>query len=1433
MQYKIINPLSFRNSDVKKNALLKFYRNYFKAPKTAPFSKDYWEAIKKGEDNLFYTLDTVLMIYNDHIIDEDLVFFLKLIQRNDSLRSAILEVLQKEELETGWESLSEEVLTTTKIFNEPMFAFDEEEISPLQNQLAEERDKARTNFCGTFFGESIVDFYQYCPSLIAGLNDVNLKKLILSHPVAVSLLADPKLASRIAGVLGANDIAILFATKAEAVPKKQYTELLLKFCRTYKPRVIVDIFQQLQMRLPSTTLGQEDFDIIGENIYSCESYLLNWIAQDAKIFFAYVVSPEHFTRLLRLLADPLEYLTSIIAQRPDIADWVMDYAVAVIATLLRLKTITDQKLVQFLEQTIINRRSLSSILSAQIRQGLGSFATLFPFHANDLVELLLNPTVRRLIKLTPAEVNAYLKDPFLKSVLDRVISEDDAIFEKIASNVSKVDFPLTTGRSSVLRRLAVYSSVEALEHNLTPFEAFALAKSKDWNNLKDKLSQSKTSLQTFSHLIFRLRLEYNPLSKSSFCEFLCDQFLSDRYFEEFKKDTGHIEILLLVGSGTQLVNCLAKIFSSCRSAQQSQASTSLAIMHSNAQRRHLLGRLARSLIPNPVIDKEAGDVTVNIELKKLLSAVNISNILELMEFFSDSRFLDYLDCKLFFQALMSKSVSDRLEILKRIANKALMFKLLTESSTHRFDYLLMQLLSSIEDNDFIFKELGENDLVKWLNSLSFKLIEFFFENSVVLAIRARLIMVLKKYWVKITNYDLLHYLFCRPSLLSEIMTDFSLPSLVNFLISDLGTQIIELLKLQATEGQESQLPKLFSSNIVVFDNLARNSNSLIKVICLNISFGELVFRDWSSFKSFDFTFEELLYRLFSTDYLKVLSVYSKQDNFIALLSSVLEQLPPEIQAKANQICSIAPANSTKNIKEESAHAVVRNKLVSSASQSNLLAQRQIRDQVEASIEVKHLHAQIQRGKFEEACVEIKSTIIKDGVKLYESGLKAKFFPGVFVIKDNFFELLIWLVLNKHLQLASSYLLSLPRDFYEGYKFLVEDPSEKINQIAFTKLIYRLETLVVTCLFTALPSPQNYNLFAELLFLCCENFPDTILTCLGDDNFLNAVLSTLVLYWENKNGVKFEGEIIACFLILKAYIERPLVGSHPNNINFVIGHIAAQTKTLTGQRKTFVTNLFSLENLRRIGSVRLLGQFLRSPEYAQGLKAEQLLELLTSFPSLIMSIIFYPHNLSKLSPPAFVELLPYLTNGDEPTANRASIFCEIFQQQLIVSSNQAQEATTTTSRIFVTLGHSNPLQPRVTEASLSLDEKKLVTFIKINEYLPLIKTPLIENIMQIYLGKFPYQTEFDILKILLLILIEPNKTFVNGRIKSLVNLLVTPEQLVLAEEFKEKIAEGREIFSRTNYEQEESKLITVEVTRLLGHARSNSEPDLHSARAVAP
>ncbi len=1414
MQYKIINPSRFSNDDAKKNALLVFYARYFKIDPAEKlnFSRGYWEAIKKPnwestdrpKKSLFFTLDTVLMIYNDGLIEEDMVTFLQLLQKNNLLRAAFLEVLQKEELEKDWERLSRDDLTER--------FFDESEVVALQDLLADERDKARKSFCKVFFGESIGLFHKHCPSLINELNAENLRKLILSHTAAFSLLNDPSLAPRIAAVLQDDDIGFLFASKVESVRRRQYTRSLLTFCRTYKTNVFIEFLKLYQRRIPSETLNQESYDYIEENLLSCEFYFVEWVAQNSRVFFAYYTTPQHFTRLLRFPEDPLKYLANILRSNIPIAEILMDAAIGVVATLLRLKKIPDQTLVDFLKQSIVKDETFASTLAKQIRSHLSEFDTNLPFDAGDIVEILLNPAMRALIKLTPEEIKAYIQQPSLQSLLDRIISEDDVVYTRLEANlVGKVDFPLTTGLRGMKGRLAVYSSVEALENNLTAFEAFALANSNEWDTFKDRLIQSKTPLQTLSHLIFRLRLEYGTHSKSSFSEFLCDQFLSDRYFEEFKRDRSNLEILLFVGTGAQIVNCVAKIFSACRSAAQLSGAASQANMGLNALRRHLLGKLARGFT----------------ELNKLLCTVSVTNILELLELFCDNQFLEHLNCKFFFQALMAKSVAERVEILKRNATRGLVLKILTESASHGFDFSLMRLLNDSQDVGFLFKDLSDKDILQWLNSDPFSeaMITFIFTHSSFSVIRPRLITIIQKNWDEIRNRNLLYYVFCNLALLSKVVEKLSLASLVKFLISDLGMKTMECLVLQRIESQQAYLPLIFSSNIVVFDGLAKESNTLIEIICTNVAFGQLVFIDWCHCPMFNFTFEELLYRLLSKECSEALNAYLKLNNFIALLRSVVENLSPELQAKINQYCLAPPresSNHSRIVREGSKGSLIRNKLVRSDSASNLVLQRQHNNLCEAAKEVSYIHDKIRRGDFGAAVAEMKSEMDRADGKLSPAILVAKFFPGIFLINNHFYEFIL-LTAQKHPHLASVYLLSLPRDFFKEYKFLVEDPENKISQVAFAKMLYRLESLVSACIVMSLQK-QDHKSSLEALFLCGENFPGTVLTFLLKNKvFCRNIVSLLALYWKNERLIKCEGELVVGFLILHAYTYLPVEEVLSEEINFIIGHIAAHIKMLTDKKRAFIVKVLPLADLLKIGHPRLIGLFLRFPEFVQSLTGRDLLLVLKPFPSLITSIIFYPHNLSKFSAQQLSLLLKYLTSWDIHSENEMNIFFEFFQQHLNAVQSHVQDPTTTTGRLFVAMGPSQGFN----EDSYSTDEKKLVESLKGNtQFLPFLMDGLAQRIIQSYLLKYNYLCELDVLQILIMILVDSNRSFVSYRISALVKDLVSPEgQVEFSRELNTKIAESRETFGQTSYADEEASLIKSEVARFLGDVRRNSAADL--------
>ena len=208
---------------------------------------------------------------------------------------------------------------------------------------------------------------------------------------------------------------------------------------------------------------------------------------------------------LKFTRDPVSSLSAVILKDPQIALWVSQHIVAICSNLLTgANDHRSNQVAQFINKHTDGKNSFAAIFTFEARVGLRDLAQYAPelnhnstaevSMRNALLIILQNKATRSLLKLSEEEIENYLRIPVLRSLLDRLVAEDETLWNyflvKVSSNFMrankqfKYEYPCLSARLAVQKKIRQVNVADFYDNTLEPMAALMVTNTQDWDTLK-------------------------------------------------------------------------------------------------------------------------------------------------------------------------------------------------------------------------------------------------------------------------------------------------------------------------------------------------------------------------------------------------------------------------------------------------------------------------------------------------------------------------------------------------------------------------------------------------------------------------------------------------------------------------------------------------------------------------------------------------------------------------------------------------------------------------------------------------------------------------------------------------------------------------------------------------------------------------------------
>lgn len=1205
MKYKIINPSPVSSESENEQAktesekvaeVLAYYQNYLKKNR-AVWVKAEWEKIKKDPITTFYTVDTIFLIWKE-ILRTDLDEFrelLKLVQENSSLRSAFVKILEAEDLTSfmsGWDVIT----------SEDYLAFFKGTAATSLSAILENNRSALNELQVSIHTNLFHEYFRYSRRLFEELNNKLIKNFLNTTPVAVQLLENERIREKISPELESLDLMNMLSL--EVPDKKKFTVGLLDRCVNDNIGALAAFLVDLNKQLPTPEIKK-----VRANVLAASEKLLDLLKNET-IFFSYVDSIANLMELLFVFRDPVSILIDLAKANETIAKWIGQRLILIVAALLKNSDRKRLSEVKRLIQYYDGGKLLSSLIRERLeKEERVEDPTLYATEMNALFTVLSFQEIRDVVKLTKEPLKALLAKSELYGLFDRLVTEDEQLWkiyiEFINKDVERIadyqfKFPLITARV-IVNTIRLFSIEKLYSTSLTALQAFILTNSIQWETVRNSFQVANIGQGLRLHPIIKLRLEFDRVQT---------EYISFR--EYFFKHISHPENLFHPQTSSIRTKQDWQIVASLGSDDELKKSLEMLI----ERRKAVVTSQPSTAQVNKTIDGFLRTVVGNFYSRtKLIAAINVNNILNLIDIFYYPEMMPYFDGDMLLETLFM-SASNKTEFREKLSiRKDLLLQLFVvedaQEETVRLDNtksrtsLLKNLLSDENLVNQLFVRFDDQDYLKLINVVSEKILKYIFESKSCEQLKLKLLDVIKRFFGTITNVVVLNYIFQKSDIVKAIAESMTFDQFFALITSGMTNE----------PWMKSLLGHLHHFKL---DLLLKDKAKLLLVLCKNRILGKRLLQQWPIYNASFVLPEELFHCLYHAEgkpldwYLKgdAEGVSQKDNNYFL---SMVRNIIPNLKEKEEILQEYPmlrlphrdhrepPLEVNLEDKDSLLEPVIPVKRQSNRFGFDLPEKRILQPHFQRILTAREI------GVLFFLTLESQPILIK-----------ANLFPLTIILEEKFYG---WL--GKTNQRVFSYLTSLPRNFLDilKTKLLIALPStpdkNNLRQVLLLKILNAWRVLLMNYLCAtsnALASdPDNgvlRNNFLQMLYLGCENFPNDVIGFLRREDVPKLCLQSLHMQIANHETCQYEGEILARLLVLWQMIKEP-VNLQEERLSKLVRELNCQPNSLLKRQFSLILRIFPAEYLLSIKDKQLTAYFLRMPRYRENLSRNQTLQLLES------------------------------------------------------------------------------------------------------------------------------------------------------------------------------------------------------------------------------
>lgn len=1282
----MISPSRFINSEQKNNTLLDLYIRHFIEDKKIrrQLSDDVWFQIKE-KNTLACTLDTYFLIINDGCLvkDNELTHFLVHVQNNETLRTALLEILQysnktgnKDDFVKIDYPQIEAAVAPEPVEQKPSFSFtkswvlektqklrqlpsnilsgtkqpqweevdfttlgyEEDEVKTLYARVEQERQTAISQLRTWFYEQK--QFFKLvsenCPSLLSGLNDNALKHLIVTNPAAISLLLDKTFTVRFKKILSLEDIIDLFLAKLNAAQSKIYTMLLLEYCSKNQPDLLHKIFLLLQ-DIHSPQIKEKNGEEIKNRILNCGDKLVLFLEENPVFFASLVSRSEMLFEVLALAKNPIIFLTRIV-KNVQTSTCVAQRLVLIIAKLLEEATPARSKEVShFLihHHTFLNDKkiSFSDLLNAEIKEMLNSIEQYSALELDALFKILEDSETRKLLNFASDEITTLLRNPILKSLIERIIAENIDLFREHTGAPQGKDVGRRTTMKEqelfVFSRLWLESKINQSTPSfytagrIDPIVAYLIANSEHWQRVKLLLEKASIEQQAAFHpiLLQKLAHDNNKSSHKYFSDFLTHFLLSDSYLY-LMTEPYYLDLFCSIASGKQYLLHLLRLEKARDKVQSKNNHYSFQTQAGISENTTLF---FTKILNNPYF------------AIKLASALDRSTVSVMAHFLKEEKLVPWLDCEEIVSAIANADQFMRYTMLEKVAeNTPLLRKILayTKENTLCADQLLM-ILNDPKIPQPLFSKLEKKHYVEIINNSAFAIINFILTTNHCASIAVSLFEVMIEFFHEIQNQQLILHFLQLPQFIAKMSHELTYDQFVKLLSSKTICESKEIVG--SLLQQRDRFP---------YEKFIRDESTVLNVIAKNKFFAERLFQEWQLFTEARLSPEVLLRIVTEDKYRKTLDfLISDSTLYIfwvikAKLDSLHESLQKTIKQNLNFKADVILVKSNP-VNLRMLNLPFNGKVLEA---SELEEKRRNAEKLEIQggvhkrygcldghsaikVEIAHLRLILNFNDniYFKCSLQNFMNDIEKSITPHIS-----FIPLTFLLNDDFYFAFLEMTKNdEHCNKVSSFLNSLPSDF----TLLKDcfDLTNDIHQICFARIIYRLKQLSLSLLSTyadllnkSFMADSAHRFIANAMNTAI-NFPNEMLKILLSEPALSLVRKCLYEEGITAHENESAGPVMLRLLLLKAAI---ITKQKIPVINGIIDELYLHTSRYCESAALYISSIFPVKSLD--GNEHLKGYFLRQPFYVQALERKEIVSLIGNSEEFIGCALTHPHLYKKLN-----------------------------------------------------------------------------------------------------------------------------------------------------------------------------------------------------------
>lgn len=1351
MKIKIITKHPLLDTRAKALALYRIYSRHFieNSEERKVLSAHFWQQIKNNSGELF-TIDTLLLAINDNcIINEEITVFLKKMESDNLILSAILDFLQDKEV--YWEEID---------FRD--YVSEEELNLELIEYVEEERKNAKVQLKKWLFDDAkfFALAYKHCPKLIANLEDRTLHTLVMTSRAAISLLINKKLVRRIAPLFHNEDLTFLFSQQIQPHQRKIHTLILLEFCAIHHPGFLSIYFRLLNSENPSQliTMQREEGR---KKLLECGKDLLVFLEQNPNFFIPLVEKIEFFFEVIALADQPLVLISRLAKKNTFIANWIGDKILLIVAKLLENKT-KEQK--QELKKFLINnyicpvgqkKISLCVALNQEIRRMVNQLEEFGILELNALALILESVEIRQILKLEPRVYFSLLNKPLLRRFVERIITTDESIWKGLGRDL--MNFLEQNGTRLHYQYVFLHASLgidlKAKQQNCThlssqyidPHCAFLITMSGYWGILKKFLQGLEADQLAIVHPFFQLKLKYERENSSlEFKESIISYLLVEG--SPHLNDILYLELYCDLASGEQYIDYLIHL----NVLQQQHTESGDSREESRVIRR-----------TETFISRVISNSYFSIKFASALDETTLPTIPNLL---SQKECITLIDCQELLNALFLAEPDKAFIMLSSMAeNPSLVVKMLNYCKN--IDYYFSQMLALLsvkKITEILFSSLTANDYLNILNTTEVGLVSFLFESEDFFEIAERLVEFLSSSVHLITNAEMIAYLFSNNKLVFASFSNMKPRQLLRILKNE--TLCKSKVAAESICRQYKNLP---------LKEVVEDSKLLFHLISKNKFFAEFLFNNWILLKQARLSPEMLLSIISDPNFnnTKEHLYKSKPFYFVLMFEALLPLLPimlrraidllephkhddmllPVINLATfypNQIGSISYNYSLLNTSEIE-H--VRDDYKHSEGNEGPHSRT---PQSQKALELNVLHLDL--------LLDFHAGIKKLSKRLLSKKLSPEvgFIPITFLLVDDYYNFLkdklivdvpsqVFLLIN-----------SLPNNHNELIKIF--SLVDEVQQIAFIKVLYRIKQLTLMlfarCCEFEINTIELSKTFVKLLSIMANNYPRELKNILEVEKVFFSI--TTFLYFSDYTDfhrIENQGAISLRFLLLER-----AVFNYPEQkelLHAIIYELYLHPLLYSDSDKEILFSTFH-KVLFENKDPQLLGYFLKQPIFMKNVNSEDLVRLMDDYPEFRQFMFIYQHLYKKL-PVTELEIFLkkyYPSLGQTPTEIsrklRASVNTSpITYEHSFFEVQSKSYFCQSTSKLLLALDVKSGVSAELQDLNLEKDVNMLANFLCANKYLPLLKQTTYPFLIKQILALDSVELKFEIVTKFSLLIVE--------------------------------------------------------------------------------